>query len=384
MSDGPFWAAGDTVLATIKEKLYERHGSLLPFTGSKPRVLVLTHPLDIAITQILPLARAPEVEVRTMPLAAFLAGRNRYEDADAVCVQTHFSLTDEQMQEVMLRIRRGWPGRPIAYFDWFAPTDLRFAQVLDPHILAYVKKQIRADFSRYAQPTLGDTLLTDFYARRFGLALPERRFPLPPDFERKIVLGSGFECSPNTRQFLRASIGGTREIDLHARFATEGTEWYARMRQECQQKALELEGKFRVACRGQVPRRAFRKELWASKMCFSPFGYGAVCWRDFEAMASGALLLKPDMSHIRLARPFFVPNETYVALSWDLSDLEEKVSYYATHHQEREAITHNAQSMLSKCTDGGWFVEDIAPLWRLLGLSPKAAAVPTSARRAAT
>lgn len=371
------------MLARIKEKLYERYGSLLPFSGAKPRVLVLTQPLDIAITQVLPLARAAEIQVRTLPLQSFLDGRNRYRDADAVCVQTHFSLTDEQMHDLMLRIRQAWPGRPIAYFDWFAPTDLRYAKVLDQHILAYVKKQIRADFSRYAEPTLGETLLTDYYAKRFELRLPERRFLLPPDFERKIVLGSGFECSPNTRRFFRRSIDGPRDIDLHARFATKGTEWYSRMREESREKALELEGKFRVACRGQVPKTEFRRELWASKMCFSPFGYGAVCWRDFEAMASGALLLKQDMSHIRLSRPFFVPNETYVPLRWDLSDLEEKVSYYATHQREREAIIRNAHSMLSHYIDGRRFVEDIAPLWKLLGLTPRSGSFRAAARGAA-
>lgn len=368
------------MLAKVKEKLFERYGSLFPFRRGKPRVLVLTRSLDIAIAQVLPLRRTPGIDVRAQPLQQFLAGRKRYAEADAVCVQTWFDLTDEQMHDLMLRIRRAWPGRPIVYLDWFAPTDLRYAQVLDQHVVAYVKKQILADFSHYHQPTLGDTTLTDYYARRFGLSLQEQCFPVPAGFERKIVLGPGFECSPNTRQCLQGSIEGSREIDVHARFEVNGTEWYARMRQECKDKVLELEGKFRLACRGHVPRPEFRKELRASKMCFSPFGYGPVCWRDFEAMAAGALLLKQDMSYIRMARPFFIPNETYVPLAWDLSDLEEKVSYYATHHEEREAIARNAHATLRKCLEEEWFVEDMAPLWVLLGLAPQSRPIPNLAR----
>lgn len=360
------------MLTKIKQELFERHGSWLPFRGSRPRVLVLTQNFDIGTAQVLPLTRAADIEVRAQPLQHFLGGHKRYAAADAVCVQTRFDLTVEQMHELIVRVRREWPGRPVAYLDWFAPTDLRYAQVLDQHVVAYVKKQILADFSRYGTATIGDTVLTDYYARRFGLSLPQQRFPVPADFERKIVLGPGFECSPNTRACLRGSLETAREIDVHARFeSSKGTEWYARMRQECRDKALELESRFRVACRGQVPRREFRKELRASRICFSPFGYGPVCWRDFEAMACGALLLKQDMSYIRLARPFFIPNETYVSLKWDLSDLEDKVSYYLTHHREREAIVRNAHTMLRRSLDEEWFVEDMAPLWRLLGLVPQ-------------
>lgn len=362
-------------MVKINQKIFELYGSLLPFRRGRPHVLVLTKHFEIGLAQVLPLMRIPGIDVRAYPLESYLAGRKRYAEADAVCVQTGFDFTDEQMHDLMIAVSRDWPGRPIAYFDWFAPTDLRYAQVLNQHIVAYVKKQLLADFSRYGRPTVGDTDLTDYYAKRFGLSLPQRRFPVPADFEHKVVLGPGFECSPNTRECLRGSLEGTRDIDLHARFETsKGTEWYLRMRQECKDKALGLEGKFRVACRGQVPRRQFRRELRSSKICFSAFGYGPVCWRDFEAMACGALLLKQDMSYIRLARPFFIPNETYVPLRWDLSDLEEKVSYYATHHQEREAIVRNAHATLRKSLDEEWFVEDMAPLWGLLGLTPKAAA----------
>lgn len=356
------------MLATVNQKRFERYGSLLPFGHGKPRVLILTERIDIAIAQILPLTRAPDIDVRALPIASFLAGSRRHASADAVCVQTWFDLTDQQMHDLMLRVGRQWPGRPIAYLDWFAPTDLRYAQVLDQHIVAYAKKQILADFSLYGKPTIGDTVLTDYYAKRFEFSMPERRFRVPPGFASKLVLSPGFECSPNTVKCLRPSFEASREIDLHARFAVTGTEWYARMRRECEHKALELVGEFRVACGGQLSKREFQRELRASKMCFSPFGYGPVCWRDFEAMASGALLLKQDMSYVRLARPFFIPNETYVPLKWDLSDLGEKVRHYATHHDEREAIARNAHTMLRNCCDQRWFVADMAPLWRLLGL----------------
>jgi glycosyl transferase family 1 len=381
-------------VARIRESLRRRRGSLRPFAASdhRKRVLFLTEQDDIAVAQVAPffayaraLARRQRLEIRALPLREFLGDSRRFASSvEAVCVQTWFDLSDGRMRDLMLRIRSRWPQARIAYLDWFAPTDLRYADVLHPHVAAYVKKQVLRDFSSYGRPTIGDTVLTDFYALRFGLEMPERCFTVPAGFERKLVLGPGFECSPLIQECLRRPLKlEGREIDLQARFATHGTEWYTRMRRECLDRAGELEARFRVAWRGQISRREFHRELGSSKMCFSPFGYGPVCWRDFEAMSSGALLLKQDMSYVRLAREFFVPYETYIPLAWDLSDLREKVEYYERNWSAREAIVRNAHAVLRAYTRESRFLQDVAPLWQLLGLDFAPAAAARRGRRRA-
>ena len=97
--------------------------------------------------------------------------------------------------------------------------------------------------------------------------------------------------------------------------------------------------------------------------------YGEVCWRDFEAMRSGALLLKPDMSHLKLSTDHFRPIETYVPLSWDLSDLRAKVEYYIKNRAEREAISENAFEQLRQHYKRVQFPKDVEGLWKLLGLT---------------
>ena len=159
-----------------------------------------------------------------------------------------------------------------------------------------------------------------------------------------------------------------RSIDLHARIAVKGTEWYTRMRQEALDKVTHLEGRLQVACRGRVSREEYFKELFDAKLCFSPFGYGEVCWRDFEAMFTGSLLLKPDMSHLDCYPEVFIPYQTYVPLAWDLSDFDEKVDYYLNHPAEREAIARNAFGLLGDYFRQQRFLDDMQAVIQRLGL----------------
>jgi len=364
--------------------LVDRAGLFWPFSGraGRKRVVFLSEWGEIADAQVYPfflfareLARQQGIEVRELPLKQFLNGKNPYAGkADAVCFQTWFDLTHAQLDDVVDRIKAAWPGVALAYLDWFAPTDLRFAGPLYPHVAAYVKKQVFKDFSVYGRPTIGDTNLTEYYAKRFHLELPQVTFPVPAGFEQKLILGSGFEHSPLIASNLLSppNFGG-RSIDLHARLTTlhkkkAAVEWYTYMRQESLDKVADLDGGLHIASKGRVSRKKFYDELRNSKMCFSPFGYGEVCWRDFEAMCTGALLLKPDMSHLRLANDPFKPGETYVPLAWDLSDLRDKVEYYRNHASERETIARNAFEMLSQHLRQKRFVQDAVPLWRMLKL----------------
>jgi hypothetical protein len=114
--------------------------------------------------------------------------------------------------------------------------------------------------------------------------------------------------------------------------------------------------------------------LYAAKLCFSPFGYGEVSWRDYEAVMCGSLLIKPDMSHIETRPDIFVPLETYVPVRWDLADLADKVHHYARHEDQRMAITRRAFDVLHRYFRDGQFLEQMRPLFALAGAAPRTAA----------
>lgn len=93
------------------------------------------------------------------------------------------------------------------------------------------------------------------------------------------------------------------------------------------------------------PRRYF-KDMLSCKYVLSPFGNGELCFRDFEAVVSKSLLLKPDMSHIETFPDIYKPYVTYVPLKWDLSDLDSQLNYYDKNTVKYNSIVNKAAKNL--------------------------------------
>jgi hypothetical protein len=71
----------------------------------------------------------------------------------------------------------------------------------------------------------------------------------------------------------------------------------------------------------RVDHAAYCAELLASRVCLSPFGHGEVCFRDFEAVRAGCLLVKPDMAHLVTQPDVYRDGVTCAVVRWDWSDL---------------------------------------------------------------
>lgn len=323
--------------------------------------LLITARHELAETQIYPFyyyrpyLKRHEVEHVEMPLSCLVEimtdpiesrpPPNR--NIRRIFFQHGFMMSDNAVTEILDELATVFPEAKIAFMDWFAPLHIRYAGCTAPYIDTYIKKQVYRDFGQFSRPTIGDTNLNDYYARRFQINDEPMQYSPPTDFESKLSLGSNFGLSPQMVDYFLDSPPAQekRDIDLHARIAVNGVAWYKAMRQEAKDAVEQLQktrSELSVAAQGRVRRYKFFAEMQRSKLCFSPFGYGEVCWRDYEAFATGALLLKPDMEHISVTPEVFAPGKTYVSLRWDLEDFEDKVDYYLKHEDERRAICNEA------------------------------------------
>ena len=268
-----------------------------------------------------------------------------------LCVQTHFDMTREDYRAFLDQFRKHAPGMRIVHFDWTANADLRLAETVEADIALYVKKHALRDHAQYGRPTLGATNLSDHFLKRFDIEFETSQFPVTPAFLQKMEIGPTFFAEYAMQRRFRRNRPDDwpdeRPIDLHARIGVSGKGWYNAMRKEALACALSVSGE-RVLTDTPVPGKQYMAEMKTAQMCYSPFGYGEICWRDFEALSVGTLLLKPDVSHIETEPDFFKAGETYVALRWDSADLAEKVDYYRANPGEARDIAQNAFLQIKK------------------------------------
>jgi len=103
-----------------------------------------------------------------------------------------------------------------------------------------------------------------------------------------------------------------------------------------------------VATGEVLPRNEYLGELSQSKVSISPFGFGEICYRDFETFISGSLLIKPSVEHLITFPNLFIPNETYIPVSWDLCDFKEKAEHVVSNYNLYKHIAINGQEVYKR------------------------------------
>ncbi len=341
-----------------------------PFAGkSSRRLLLLSVDHRIPQSQIFPFHYyAPafltqhQTEIREVTTDQYGSRDSHPKGATTVCFQTNFDISDADLDALLGRIHARNPGARLVYLDWFAPTDLRLAARIGPRVDAYLSKHILRDRAAYLHPTFGDTTLMDHYGRRFGLPHTTQHHSIPDGFMDKLHLGPSFATADFMLPvFHKGALppSAPRPVDLHARLAVAGTPWYQAMRGECAAAVAALDGVRTITGTG-IRHDLFLREMRASKLCFSPFGYGEACWRDYEAVMTGAVLIKQDMGHVQTDPDIFRPFESYVPVKWDLSDLDEKIRWLLADEAARARIAGAAFALLQDYARSGRFVTDMA------------------------
>jgi hypothetical protein len=230
----------------------------------------------------------------------------------------------------------------LVYVDLLDSAGWDHARAL-PYVKLYCKSQLLRDRSAYLKPLYGYRAFSDFYHRHMAVndASPVMSEPVTePALLEKLVVSwnSGladyswlgayllavYRYIPlpgllrmSSKSFYPAR--ARRTNDVSCRMGTS----YIRASVSFQRQQLVQLLKDRMATT-RLSRRQYVAELRNSKIVLSPFGYGEVCYRDFETFMSGALLLKPDMSEIE-TWPDFYREETMMSHRWDLSDVREKI-----------------------------------------------------------
>ena len=280
----------------------------------------------------------------------------------------------------------------VVYFD-----DSASASVIHYDILAnvdgYWKKSLFENFDNYKKSFYGGCLYADFYHKTFGIkdnpVFINESATNTADLKKiKLAWSIGIGCFPTAgsasfnyfyptlkRAFTAASVfQSTKIMSLIHRF------YLVAMRRQLSRiihgesdsrKLRKVSARFPVNLyrssigfqrllyhtaidedqnflSGTVNYSEYQSELRATVATLSPFGWGEVCYRDFEAILSGSVLIKPCMAHL-VCWPDVYTSDASISVAWDgLGDLTDLLDEAI---ESRERRTRNAAVRLLECLD---------------------------------
>lgn len=259
---------------------------------------------------------------------------------DIVCLAFHHSTSELGKCDVVTRsnILKKLKSRcnSIIWLDTADSTGTCLFDVL-PYVDKYLKKQLLKDIKKYEKPIWGGRLFCEYLHKEYAIEdsqLEKESYTVLTEENRnKIGLSwnmglSDFrdwkwsfilrnslnplpkDCIPINKKRLDTYFNGTVNDSI--------TGW---QRKQCQLLLLNDKS---INC-GEVSYRVsseiYQHEIRDTKSIISPFGWGEICFRDFEAFQFHAVLIKPSLDHLDTWPPFFIENETYLPIDWNLDGL---------------------------------------------------------------
>ena len=139
---------------------------------------------------------------------------------------------------------------------------------------------------------------------------------------------------PNYRNF--QDINPNKSVDICAIFQgkhnynedhkSRNDLFYTEHRKGLWDKLEPLKSKYNMIY-DRLPFEEYIRNLSDSKISFSPFGMGEICFRDFECMQYGTIFLKPNQDIVKTIPNIYIAGETYIDIAYDWSNLEERIEY---------------------------------------------------------
>ncbi|SHF39226.1 hypothetical protein [Flavisolibacter ginsengisoli] len=223
----------------------------------------------------------------------------------------------------------------------------------------YYKGKLLKERCNYLKPMYGNQLFTNYYNQNYGInddKVKIRDIPSDPSVLNKLRvswnLGCGIYPVPHlnlirlAREITRHGLSrflkpwyvhsynkmirlmdqptnyDNRLIKIHARFGNNSlpnTIDYQRKTflQRCKQHEKVI--------MGSISPRAYNREIKNVAAVLSPFGWGEICFRDFEAIINNSVLIKPNMDHIETWPDVYKNYKTYIPVDWDGNNLTETI-----------------------------------------------------------
>lgn len=266
---------------------------------------------------------------------------------DIVMMAFHHSTSDfcmklssEERIEIVKKIKK--QCNLLVWLDTADSTGTCMFDVM-PYVDLYFKKQVLKNLDDYCRDIYGARTFCEYYHNLLGIedeTITKRYYPhTEKQYLHKLRVawnvGIGDLYAVRPIQLILHPFSVTkpvflspdRERTLDVQYRGSGYSpiaGYPRSRSKELMMEMKKESNISISdITKRIPKEEFIAEGQNSKCILSPFGWGEICGRDFEAFVYGGCMIKQDMSHCVTYPDAYQPGITYIPLKWDFSDFKD-------------------------------------------------------------
>ncbi len=242
-----------------------------------------------------------------------------------------------------------------------------------PYVKKYVKKQFYIDKKLYRENFFRNRYYADYYQNKFSV---EEKYkfdvcPLSKQFEDKLVLGWNigvgnyfdvfnfhksrkYYCifnslfNKNYKELFKYTLNyhytTNKSQDIFYRFNLRNKDKKAAIHFQRNYVNSLLNKKYGLNGK-RLDHKSYLEQLKNSKISIGAFGWGEICYREFEAIKMGAAVLFPNVDYLETWPNIYQDNFSYMSYKLDFSDFFEKIELLLNDNDLRENIVKNSQKI---------------------------------------
>ena len=225
----------------------------------------------------------------------------------------------------------------LAYFD--NEASLFINSEIYKYVDFYLKSKFPKDKNYYKKKYYGLRSYTDFYYNKFNIVDENETFSDKLDdneIDKNILGWNNGICDYSLYSNIKRKLFSYSKIKFFLNFKLRNikktNKISARISQNYMRKTISFQREYILKNfkhkfeTNRLNKKQYFKELEHSHASLSPFGWGEICYRDFEIFLTKSMLIKPNMEHIITWQNYYINNKTYLKFNWDFSDFEKVIN----------------------------------------------------------
>lgn len=268
-------------------------------------------------------------------------------------------------------------NKNLIWFDLSDSAGTTQFEVL-PHVKKYIKGQLYKNKDLYRKNLFRNRYFSDYYQKNLNIEkdLKFNFCKLNPYYDDKVILGwnlgvgnffdiinysncdkliclSKFIFLKKKKRLFDYALKnrkvGNKKFDLFFRLSNRVKNEKKSIHYQRQYVDDFLKKKYDLnVFKNKMNHKDYLTNLMNSKISVGCFGWGEICYREFEATRMGTAFVYPNLQYIETWPNIFVDGVTYKSYELDFYNLQDSIDFLLDNENSRNEMVYNSQAILKR------------------------------------